>query len=250
MEKYDPLTCSTRSKGACISGYPKEYSLLSASPLFSGIAPEDFPGMLSCLHAFTRKFPRNSPILPAGTPARSIGILLEGTAHIIVSDVFGNQTIVNALEPPDIFGEAFCCAGSAVLPVSVLAAADSKVLFLDYQKILSGTAPCPFHSILIENMIRVLAQKNILLNQKLRFLSRRSTREKLLAYLSAAAQQSGSLDFTIPFDRQGLADYLCLDRSAMSAELSRMQKDGLITYRKNRFRLNPSSGLAPEDFPN
>lgn len=194
--------------------------------------------MLSCLGAFCRTYRRNDEILSAQSPARFIGIILEGCVQVTFTDVFGNQTIFSNMEPPELFAEAFCFAGTEQLPVTVLSASESIILFLDGQKLLSDCSHrCVFHRHLTENMVRVMARKNIMLNQKLRFLSRRSTREKLLAYLSYFSWQSGSLSFSIPFNRQELADYLCVDRSAMSAELSRMKKEGLLSFNKNHFQL-------------
>lgn len=217
----------------------KYYDLLSLNPLFLHISKEDYPQMLSCLGAFTRSYGRKEEILSAGEPARFIGIVLSGSVQIVSTDVFGNQTIFGIMEPPELFAEAFCCAGTEHLPVTVLSVSESTILFLDGKKIFTSCKQsCPFHRLLTEQMVRILAERNIMLNQKLRFLSRRSTREKLLDYLSFMSRQSASLSFSIPFDRQGLADYLCVDRSAMSAELSRMQKEGLLSFRKNHFRLN------------
>ena len=164
--------------------------------------------------------------------------MLTGNVHVIQEDFWGNRTILANIEPGELFGEAFSCAGLDKLPVSVLAVQDSEVLMIDYRKIITTcSSSCVFHTALIHNMLRILADKNVMLTQKMELLTKNTTREKLLAYLSLQAQQAGSTKFNIPFNRQGLADYLSVDRSAMSAELSKMQKDGVLVYKKNRFEL-------------
>lgn len=153
-------------------------------------------------------------------------------------DIFGNRAILTALMPGQLFGETFACAGVEILPVSVIAVSDCKILLLDYRRIIT-TCPtaCVFHSRLIENMLKILAGKNLVLNQKIEALSARTTREKLLAYLVAQAGVAGSRRFTIPSTRQELADYLSVDRSAMSREMGIMQKEGMIRFKKNCFEL-------------
>jgi CRP-like cAMP-binding protein len=126
------------------------------------------------------------------------------------------------------------CAGIDRSPVTVQAAEDVEILFIDYKKIIT-TCPsaCPFHARLIENMLKLVAKKNLMLNQKLEILSKRTTREKLLCFFDT--QRGSSQRFTIPFNREELARYLCVDRSAMSNELCKMRDDGIIRFRKNVF---------------
>lgn len=218
---------------------PEDYRLLSRNPLLRGFSENECRELLAALHASVRSYPKNAVILAAGSPATQIGIVLEGSAQIIFSDVFGNQTIFGMIEPPDLFAEAFCCAGSPSIPVSVLAVRPSRVLFLTYPgTIARNPANARLYMQLLENMVRVSASKNLRLNEKLRCLSRRSTREKLLTYLSAQSRSASSLTFSIPFNRQELADYLCVDRSAMSAELSRLRQEGILDFDRNQFRLH------------
>jgi len=148
----------------------------------------------------------------------------------------------------DLFAEAYACAGNRPMNVSVYAASGGEALMLDCRRIVT-TCPtsCAFHARLIQNLLSVVARKNIQLSGKMEHLSRRTTREKLLSYLSERSEQAGSLTFEIPFNRQELSDFLCVERSAMSAELSRMKRDGLLSYQKNRFTLHmPGEDLGRE----
>ncbi|SCJ78460.1 transcriptional activator FtrB [uncultured Clostridium sp.] len=208
------------------------------SPLLNGIAPEDYKKLLACLDAHTKHFPRGGYILHAGDPPLQVGMILSGSAHIMKEDFWGNRAILADVQPGELFGEAFACASASLLEVSAVATESSDILFFNPQNLLS---PCPsacgFHTRLIRNLVGILAQKNVALTQKLEHLSRRSTREKLLSFLSACALRQGAARFTIPFNRQELADYLFVDRSAMSAELSKLRSEGLIAYHKNQFQL-------------
>lgn len=213
-------------------------AILKACPLFLHIADTDLASMLTCLGAVKRSYGKQDFIFHAGQAASQVGIVLTGSVQIIKEDFFGNRSILGMAEPGQLFGEAFSCAEAEKLPVSVVAAEKTEVLFLDYRRIIT-TCPsaCDFHTHLIQNMLGILARKNILLTQKIEHMTKRTTREKLLSYLSAQAVLAGSPSFSIPFNRQELADYLSVDRSAMSLELSRLQKEGLLTCRKNQFTL-------------
>lgn len=222
----------------------KEYlSVLSTCALFEGIANTDLHTMLACLSARERRYAKGEVIFLAGQPATHLGIVLEGSADIMQADFWGNESLLSRVGPGDLFGEAFAAAQAPALPVSVLAAGLCAVLLLDYRRVLTTcTNACQFHDGIIDNMLRVLARKNIALTQKMEHLTRRTTREKLLSYLSRQAAQAGSDSFTIPFDRQALAAYLSVDRSAMSTELGNMRREGLIDFDKNRFTLHTGIG--------
>jgi CRP/FNR family transcriptional regulator, dissimilatory nitrate respiration regulator len=205
--------------------------------LFSGIEGAERESLMGCLQAVRRHFKKGEMVFAAGDPP-AVGLLQSGAVQVLAEDPMGNRTIIGRMEAGDLFGEAFACAGAEKLPFSVEAAADSDVLLIDVKKILV-TCPtaCPFHSRLIENLMAILAHKNIMLGAKIRHLSRRTTRDKLLSYLSEQAREAGSRSFTIPFNRQELADYLCVDRSAMSAELSKLKAESMLDYDKNLFTL-------------
>lgn len=206
--------------------------------LFANIERDNIGGLLSCLNAKTKTFQKNNIIILAGDPADKVGIILEGEAQVVREDAFGTRSIISGLAAGDMFGEAYACAGVAQMPVSVMANCDCVTMFIDYMKIINKCKNyCRFHEELVNNMLRILAVKNINLNKKNAALSARTTRKKLMAYLSSQAEQSGNRIFYIPFNRQELADYLSVDRSAMSSELSRMSDEGLISFEKNKFEL-------------
>lgn len=212
--------------------------LLSACPLFDRITADDLMRMLACLRAQIVNFARDQAILHQGDPAGRFGVVLSGCAHIVSSDISGNRAIISAVHASDLFAETFACAGVPSLPVSVVAAEDSALLLLDHSRVIAGCRNgCMAHSILITNLMRIIAQKNLLLNQKLGFVTQRTTRDKLMAYLTAQEKHAGSSCFLIPFDRQALADYLCVERSALSAEIGKLKKAGVIACRKNEFEI-------------
>lgn len=216
----------------------KDFSILPPCSLFAGIAEEQIPMVLSCLNAAEKAYPQGAVIFGAGDPALRTGILLRGRAQVVNEDVFGNRSILGEIAPGELFGEAFACAGAARLSVSVIAQTGCAVLLIDFRKALAGcTGSCQFHHRLVENMVRILAEKNMMLNQKIRYLSKRTIREKLLAYLSDQSEAAGSRTFTIPFRRQELADFLCVDRSAMSAQLGLLRREGILDFDKATFRL-------------
>jgi CRP-like cAMP-binding protein len=209
--------------------------------LFAGITAPDLEPLLNCLCAKRKRFAKNRFIAIAGEKVDSVGIVLSGAIHIVREDFWGKRKIVTRIEPGEIFGEAFACAGVKKLPISIMVAEESEILFVDCTRMMTScSSACAFHAKLIKNLAFALAESNVALTQKLKHITQPNTREKLLSYLSEQAQLAGSNAFDVPFNREELADYLSVERSAMSAELSKMQKDGLMLYRKNHFELlNP-----------
>ena len=192
--------------------------------------------MSNCLSARTIRYRKDETILRSGNTMRFIGLVLSGSVNIIEYDYNGNTAIIARFTVPELFGEAFVCAGISHSPVTIQAAEDTEILSLDYQKVIKTcTSACPFHAKLVENMMKQIAQKNLFLVQKISILSKRSTREKLLHFFET--QRGGSNQFTIPLNREELANYLCVDRSAMSNELCKMRDEGLIKFQKNKFEI-------------
>ena len=221
-------------------------NILSHCPLFQKIPVQELEQILSCLQATTKEFEAGTFLLQAGDPIHEIGIVIEGRVQIIQEDFSGNRTIVTELIPGDLFAEAFACSShaQAIAPISVFCVKRSSALFFSYQKLLEYSASeSPHYAQLIENMISVLADKNLLLNRRIRHLTKRTTRDKLLSFLSEQAMFHNCFEFSIPFNRQELADYLCVERSAMSAVLSSLCKQGLLEYSRNHFRLNPKGNF-------
>ena len=220
---------------------PQQLKILQSCPLFTDISRDELNAVLNCLQARMIHVSRGQLIFQEGQPAAEIGIVLSGWVQIIREDYFGNRSIIGRAEPSQLFGEAFACAGTEML-VDVVAATDSEIMLADCRKVLTLCKnSCSFHNKIIYNLLQIVARKNLLLSQKLEILSRRSTRDKLMQYLLQEARQTGNDSFSIPYDRQGLADFLGVERSALSAEISRMRSDGLIECKKSWFRLIPQS---------
>ena len=216
----------------------KYLPLLQKSPLFSEMSAAQIASVLHCVGASVREAGAGEYILHAGNRTQAMGLLLSGSALAVQEDLWGERNIMGKLLPPESFAEPFAATPGAVLNVSIVAGAPSKVMFLNIQRLLTVCSEtCPQHALLIRNLVSVLAKKNLQLNDKITHMSKRRTREKLLSYLSSESLRQGSLTFDIPFDRQQLADYLCIERSAMSAELSRLQKEGLLQTERSHFRL-------------
>lgn len=216
----------------------KYFDVLSTCPLFKGIDPSDISGLLVCLGASVRSVEKDSQILAEGDPASFVGILLSGSAEIVNQDIYGNRSIISRIQAGELFGESFACAGAHILPVSVIAHQSCEVMLIDCRRITTScTNACSFHNQMIFNLLQIVASRNLEFHQKLEIISRRSTRDKLMTYLLSEAKRTGSKQFTIPYDRQALADYLGVERSAMSAELSKLQKDGIIKTNRSHFIL-------------
>lgn len=212
--------------------------VLKQCTLFKGIEHEDIHAMLGCLEAKNKCYDKQEYILAAGSSKVETGIVLRGSVHVIKEDFWGNRMILAKAGAGEVFGEAFSCAGEEYLPVSVVAVEDTEVLFLNPAKVLrTCSSACRFHTGLIQNMIGLLAGKNIMLTEKIEHVTKRTIREKLLSYLSGQAGRVGSNRFQIPFNRQELADYLAVDRSALSNELGKMRDEGILEFWKNEFVL-------------
>lgn len=216
---------------------------LLSTPLFRGIAPTDADALLACLAPTLRDVPRDGTVFAAGDVPRRIGAVLEGEVHIVHDDYWGNRSILSVAAAGEVFGEAFALGAAPVLTVSVLARRESRVLLFDSQRLLEVCpSPCAGHTALLRNLIFVLARKNITLTDKIRHITGKTTRARVMSYLSEVAAETGKNTFDIPFNRQEMADYLAVERSALSATLSGMREDGLISFRKNRFTLHAEIG--------
>lgn len=211
---------------------------LSQTVLFRGSSPEEVGTMLQCLQAETRQFPRGTMIHHAGDTVETMGVVLSGSVSVEINDVWGNTSILDHLKAGQVFAEAYACVPGEPLMTSVVAAEPTEVLFLNMARVLHvcGNA-CGFHNKLIRNLLMIASQKNLNLSRRSVHTSSKSIRGRLLSYLSDQALAQGSRSFSIPFNRQQLADYLNVDRSAMSNELSKMQKDGLLLAERNQFTL-------------
>ena len=216
----------------------KYLEILRKCPLFESIEDENLITMLTCLGAKVESFDKKYTVFAEGSPAKHIGILLSGSAQITQVDYYGNRNILADIMPSELFAEAFACAGVKSLPVTVTANEHCEVMFIDSRHILhTYSNNCGFHQQLIFNLMKDLAQKTVMFQQRIEITSKRTTREKLMAYLMFYAKKTNSNSFQIPFDRQELADYLEVDRSGLSAEISKLRKEGIIESNRKHFTL-------------
>jgi len=214
----------------------KIYDIIKEHPLWAGINEDEFEQMSGCIETRIQRYQKGEIVMLAGGRIKDVGMILSGGVSILHGDADGHTAIVALLAVPDLFGEVFACAGIDRSPVTVQANEESKVLFAHYRKMISAcSSACGFHAKLIENMLKLIASKNLMLNQKIEILSKRTTREKLLAFFDA--ERGSARKFTVPYNREELANYLCVDRSAMSGELGKMRDEGLIRFHKNEFEI-------------
>lgn len=217
----------------------KKYNpILERCPLFDGIRMEDLSAMMGCIGGHTISVDKGQSIYREGDPATHVGMVLSGAVRMIREDYYGNRSIVAHIGPAELFGETYACAGITSLPISVVADEDSTVLLMDCRRITTTcSSACAFHNRIIFNLLRLVAVKNLIFDQKIQVTSKRTTREKLMAYLLNQAKLQGSNSFTIPYDRQELADYLEVDRSGLSAEISKLRKEKVLESDKCNFKL-------------
>ena len=212
--------------------------ILKHTQLFSNVEEDEISAMLHCLQANLRTFQKGDYIFRQGEHIDNILLLVEGKLLVQHDDFWGNRNIVNVIQIGEMFGEAYASPESNTLLNDVVAGEDSSVIFFDVRRILTVcSTACHFHSMVIQNLFFAISEKNKKLIQKIGHMSKRSTRSKLLSYLSEEAKKNNNSRFTIPFTRQQLADFLCVDRSAMSNELCKMRDEGLLRFDKNEFTL-------------
>ena len=216
----------------------KYLEILKKCPLFFGIDDESLLRMLGCLGARVEFFDKKYTVFAEGSAAKYIGIVLTGTVHTIQVDYYGNRSILGSMGQSEVIGEAFACAETESIPVSVIADEPGEIMLIDCSHILHTCENnCGHHQRLIYNLMKELAEKTVMFHRRIEITSKRTTRDKLLAYLSYEAKKRGKSGFEIPFDRQELADYLEVDRSGLSAEIGKMKKEGIIDSNKNFFEL-------------
>ncbi len=212
--------------------------VISRSPLFKGILGNEIEAMLQCLNAQTKSFKKGAYLFRVGETTTTMGMVLEGSVRLEKEDYWGNRTILASIGPGQLFAEVYACEPELPFDLNVIAAKVSVILLMDVRRVTTlCTSACEFHTRLVRNLLASVAKRAYTLTRKIEHTSKRSTREKLLSYLSDQAENAKSNTFSIPFNRQELADYLSVDRSAMSAELSKMRKEGIVDFDKNRFTI-------------
>lgn len=212
---------------------------LDETPLFYGIDPALFEPLLAAFSAQTSYYKKSDVMLEAGKAVNQIGILLSGEAVIIRGDFLGEYTIIGKIQEGEIYGEVLAGVHSTDSPINIVAAENSASILLDYNRMM---LPCHElsepHMIMMSNLMRIMARKNMLMERKLEILQKRTMREKLLTFLEIQREVAVANTFVIPYNREELSEYLCVDRSALSRELCRLQEEGLITFKKNLFTLH------------
>ncbi len=216
----------------------KNIDILKKTQLFSGVSDEEISAMLDCLQAKIINYQKGEYVFREGERINQICVLLEGKLLVQRDDFWGNRSIVNIISMGEMFGEAYAAPDSGAILNDVIAQENCSIIFFDVQKLLTVCpTACKFHSMIIQNLFYAISDKNRKLVQKIGHMSMRSTRSKLISYLSDEAKRQNRSYFTIPFNRQQLADFLSVDRSAMSNELSKMRDEGLISFERNNFKL-------------
>ena len=216
----------------------KYLSSLKDSELFNGISEENILRLLKCLSGHKKKIKNGEFFFHAGDKVKYVYIILSGSIHIVDEDFWGNRSIIEMMPQNTFFGEAYVFSKSETQLVSLIAAEDSVILEINPKKLFDACADeCKCHSILSRNAIRILSTKIVRLTEKLMHIMQRTTQEKVISYLSYCARNAQNDSFDIPYSRQELADFLCVERTALSHELSRLKKIGMIDYHKNHFTL-------------
>lgn len=206
--------------------------------IFSGVDQKDMEGLLTCLSAFTKSYDKNEIVLMAGQETEHIGILLSGELHIIKEDIYGNKTILTSINENGMFAESFVCAEMKHSPVTVIATKRSNVLFISINKILiTCNSSCYFHNKLIFNLVSILANKNILLNKKIDYLTAKTIKKKIAKYLINSIKDKHQEILSIPYNRNELAEFLGVNRSVLSRELSLMKRENILDFNKNEFHI-------------
>lgn len=216
-----------------------DYDFLTTTELFKTMTAEEVKNILECLNAKVKSFKKNEYILRRGDIAKSVGLVLSGSVNIEKDEIWGSHSIISNIPKGYAFAEAYACSENKFLMIDAVAAENTEVLFINIEHMLTTcSSGCQFHNKLIKNLVTVIAEKNLNLTRKINAITPKSIRERLFVYFSYQVMKGNSYSFEIPFNRQQLADYLCVDRSAMSNELSKMQKEGLLSFKKNSFCIN------------
>lgn len=217
--------------------------------LFRGIKKEELFSVLTCLSSFKKTFKKGEIIFHIGDTIKDIGVILSGSIYLENIDVWGNTTVLEHLKAGQVFAEAYACSLSEPSMVNVIAAANCEILFLNVARTIKTCSnSCAHHSRIIQNLLTISAKKNLNLSKRIFHITPKSIRAKVLSYLSSQAMEIGKYEFKIPFNRQQLADYLGVDRSALSSELSKMQKEGIIEFEKNHFCLKQIDSVLMDYF--
>ncbi len=216
----------------------KYVEVLKKSNLFENINENDIENMISCLGIREKRYTKGSYIYHLGDRISTLNMVAEGEVHIVKEDYWGNRSILTEIGIGELFGETYACLNNIPLQINVVAVKNCAIIELDISKVINTCSnSCQFHSKLIQNLLFVLASKNLMLTNKMEAMSQRSIRDKVMTYLSQQSRKNDSSEFDIPFNRQQLADYIAVDRSALSKEICRLRDEGILEFNKNHFVL-------------
>ena len=220
----------------------KYLSVLKDCPFFREMTDREILSVLPCVSARIITKRKDEYLFHAGERTSEMGLVLSGAVLVIQEDIWGRRNIMSRIDTGGFFAEPYAATPGSVLNISVIACSDCEIMMLNVSRLLTSCpSACSHHTRMIQSLVAVLAEKVLQFNEKITHMSRRTTREKILSYLSSEAVRQGKRSFDIPYDRQQLADYLCVERSAMSAELSKLQKEGLIRTTRSHFEIQPQS---------
>lgn len=206
--------------------------------LFDNIDDNELPELLRCLNAVKKTFLETEIIFESGQTLTSLAYIAEGSINIFKDDFCGNKILIKNLLKNETFGEAIVCSNNPISPNFAVANTKTTVFFIDIKKILSVCSNnCCFHKQLIENLLKIISDRNIFLNERIELITQKSLREKIIFFLKKQKEAFKSEIFPIPFSREEMSQYLCVNRSALSRELSLMKKEKLIDFHKNSFKL-------------
>lgn len=211
---------------------------LHGTALFRGIDHQGIAEMLNCLNPRIQKYKKSDTIANTGAPFHGIGIVIEGEVVIAKENIAGNRMILTVLKAGDMFGEMISFTEKKIWPVTVTAQSDSEVIFISPENLITRCEKlCAPHQQIIQNMLHIMSKKALLLSRKVDYLSIRSLRGKLCAYLIEQWKNQGGSIFTLPMNRDELADFFNVARPSISRELSKMKEDGLIDFHKASFKI-------------
>lgn len=202
--------------------------------LFENIDNNGVLELLKCIGIKTKVFKKNSLILKTDGKIDFLGVILGGNAVIKKTDSLGHTMVIEKLKMNDIFGHNIVCCGLDRSPVEIVSENECEVLFLPFEKVVTPCEKlCSYHLKLIKNIMKMISMRNSLLNDKIDIIGKKTTRDKILAFLES--YRNGEKVFSVPYSREEMAKFLCVDRSAMSRELCRMRDEGILRFHKNHF---------------
>ncbi len=205
--------------------------------LFEGISQEQIESFLDCVKAKVISLKKGQTLFTVGQKPENIALVLSGYLFITQNDYWGNNTILSTVTENNVFGGGFAYSEVKKIPFSVEAGTDTQVLYINKDLLLSPCGKCDCHNKIIINLIKILSARNVSLIEKINNLSQRTTRQKILSFLYSFSISTSGKKIVLPYTRQQMADYLCVDRASLSRELSLLQKEKLIKYHKNVFFL-------------